>query len=381
MRVAVFSRFPKDRDAPRGGVETVALALVRALEAIGDMDLHVVTLEAGLRELEVCSHGPTTIHRLPGSRWPQMLDILWGPGRRRLKRYLIDLAPDIVHLHETYALGLGELPMPDVFTVHGFDHANIPAEKRRMARLRSLLWWHIEARGLARQRYIISITPYVRQHIEPLTTARIFDIDNPINPVFFETARNEVPGRVFCAGWISPRKNTLGLIRALPRLVEGGVDVSLHLAGEQKDHAYARRVREAIDELGLSGRVRLLGRISPDDVRRELSEACLFALPALQENAPMAISEAMAAGLPIVSSNVCGMPFMIDEGRTGYLVDPEDTDSLAERMGRLLTDDGLRSTMGGAAREDALRRFHPDAVGRRTVEVYRRILGSSGVAS
>ena len=374
MRVALISRLPQDYDQPRGGIETVTLALTRTLASMDDLDVHVVTLERG-RQVCSISHGlGATIHRLPGSRWPQMVDILAGPGRARLRAYIEQLAPDIVHIHETYGLGIGELPVPKVFTVHGFDHANLPAEKRALTWLRAPLWRRIEAWGLARQRHIISITPYVRQHIEPLTNARIYDIDNPIDPACFDMPEQKVAGRVFFAGWISNRKNPIVLIRAFAQVVRAGVDATLHLAGEANDPAYAQQLHTAIAELGLDERVRLLGRIDHGEIRRELSEAAVFALPARQENAPMAISEALAAGVPVVSSNVCGMPFMVQDGETGFLVGPDDVDGLTGHLKRLLTDDDLRRRMGVAARSAARERWHPDSVARKTRAVYEELI-------
>jgi len=377
VKVAMFSRFPQDRSAPRGGVEAVTLALVRAISRLDDLDLHVVTLERGRRQVEVARQDGATIHRLPGSRWPQMFDILAGPGRRRLKQYLRQLAPDVVHFHETYGLGIGELPMPCVFTIHGFDHANVRAEKGYLAWLRAPLWRRIQEWGLSRQRHIISITPYVKEYIRPLTQATIYDIDNPVDPACFAVEHREVPGRVFSAGWVTHRKNTLGLVMAFARVVRSGVDASLHVAGEQREPAYAEKVKETIGELGLTDHIVLLGRIGPDAIRKELGEASVFALPSRQENAPMAIAEAMAVGVPVISSNRCGMPYMVQEGETGFLVDPEDCGTLAARIRQMLTDKPLRAKMAGAARRVAESRFHSDSVARKTVEVYREIVSRS----
>ncbi len=374
MKVAIFSRFSNDGTSPRGGVEAVTLALVRALAQIDDLDVHVVTLERGRRTLETFDWHGATIHRLPGSRWPQMIDILAGPGRRRVRQYLTDLAPDIVHFHETYGLGIGDLPMPRVFTVHGFDDDNIRAARGYLGWLRAPLWRRIQSWGLASQQHVISITPYVRERIRPLTAARIYDIDNPVDPACFGVRRREVHGRVFSAGWISPRKNTLGLVRSFARVVGGGLDATLHIAGEESDVAYAAEVRRVIHDLDLGSRVSLLGRIDPEEIRRELGEASVFALLSRQENAPMAIAEAMAVGVPVISSNRCGMPHMIEEGKTGFLVDPEDDDAAARPMLELLADDRRRAEMGAAARSAAVARFHPESVARKTVAVYQTIV-------
>ena len=77
----------------------------------------------------------------------------------------------------------------------------------------------------------------------------------------------------------------------------------------------------------------------------------------------MGIEEAMAANVPVVASNRCGMPYLVRNGETGYLVDPADADDIAARLGLLLHDDELRAAHGARARQIACERFHPVAVG------------------
>lgn len=88
----------------------------------------------------------------------------------------------------------------------------------------------------------------------------------------------------------------------------------------------------------------------------------------------MGIEEAMAAGVPVVTSNRCGMPYMILDGQSGFLVDPNDPRDIARRLGQLLENDGLRRSMGAKGREIALDRFHPAKVATRTRDVYRRAI-------
>lgn len=377
MKVALFSRFPRNVDAPRGGVETVTVGLSRALSAMPDMDIHVVTLQKDSDKRETETVGNATIHRLPGTKTPQMVDVVAGPGKKRIREFLTELKPDIAHFHETYGHGIDPLPMPMVFTIHGFDHANIPAEGQKHQWLRVPLWKMIEGWGLRRQKYIISITQYVRDHIESRTTAKIFDIENPLQPAFFEIPRNTVAGRIFFAGWITPRKNPLTLVHAFQKLRERGVSASLHLAGELKDPPYGQQVKDAIASSGFADDIDLMGRISPDDIRRELSEASVSVLPSLQENAPMAISEALAAGVPMIAANRCGMPYMVNEGVTGYLVEPHDADTIADRLETILSDSAKHAAMSEAARKDAYERFHPDSVAKKTRAAYEQIIAEN----
>lgn len=84
----------------------------------------------------------------------------------------------------------------------------------------------------------------------------------------------------------------------------------------------------------------------------------------------MAIGEAMAVGVPVVTANRCGMPYMVSEGVSGYLIDPENTEEIADRLALLLTDSERTQAFGRAARIIAEERFHPAMVARRTRDVY-----------
>jgi len=381
VKIAVFSRYPSSFNHPKGGVESVTVVLTRALAKLSDLDIHVVTLERGRAKIAVEHDGDVTVHRLPGSRWPQILDVYAGPGRKRLVSYLIDIKPDVLHTHETYGLGLATIPVPHVFTVHGFDHANIVANHARFAWIRSKLWKHVERRGLAKQRHIISITPYARRMIEPLTHARIYDIDNPVEERFFGISRHVEQGRVLCVGWINERKNTLAAVRAFARIVGTCPTAKLNIAGEPQQAEYYNRVLKCIGDNKLGDRVKLLGHVNRAQLEFELARASVLLLPSRQENAPMAIAEAMAAGVPVIASNRCGMPYMVKDGQTGFLVDPESTEQIAQRLKQFLGSEELCAQMGRAGRKVALERFHPDAVAIRTKAVYEQVCASAEPAN
>ena len=86
----------------------------------------------------------------------------------------------------------------------------------------------------------------------------------------------------------------------------------------------------------------------------------------------------MAAGVPVVASNRCGMPYLVRHGETGYLVDPSDPGDVARRIAQLLRDRELGQAMGRAAKDAARARFHPSAVARRTREVYLEAVANAG---
>jgi glycosyltransferase involved in cell wall biosynthesis len=374
-KVAFVTAFPADVSTPHGGVESVSVNLVDALMDFDDLDLHVVTTQPRGSALPATSAWKrATIHRLPQRAGRILVDAI-GPGRRQMREFLTKLAPDVVHAHDVYGLMVKGLDLPRIQTIHGFIYGDTLVAAQPLARIRSWAWKRVETAGWADQPHIIAISPYVRERLTGIARGTIHDIENPIARSFFDVRRVEREPTVFSAAVISQRKNTLALVDAFARLVREGRSVRLRLAGPVVEPPYGERVDRRIRELGLEGRIDRLGAIGSDEVRRELSRATVFALVSLEENAPLGIEEAMAAGVPVVTSNRCGMPYMVRHGETGYLVDPLDASDIARRLALVLDDGDRRRRMSEAARRAALERFHPASVAARTRRVYEEAMG------
>jgi glycosyltransferase involved in cell wall biosynthesis len=262
------------------------------------------------------------------------------------------------------------LRIPRVFTIHGFIYGDTLVSRQRWPRLRSWIWRRFETSGWADQPHIISISPYVRERLTGIATGVIHDIDNPISESFFHIERKEKKGIIFSAGVISRRKNTLALIEAYAILMGKGIKAELRLAGDVTEPRYGKLVEDCINKYNLKDKVKLLGRLTTQKIAQELESATLFALVSLEENSPMGIEEAMAAGIPVVTSNRCGMPYMVRHGESGFLVNPKDPCDIARRLGQILSEPTLKKSMADRSKAIALERFHPRRVAQRTLEVY-----------
>jgi glycosyltransferase involved in cell wall biosynthesis len=376
MKVAVVTSFPDDPGAPVGGVEAVSVNLVRALTDFADLDIHVVTTRQNYSVNATASWGKAVIHRLAWAGG-SVLRHASGPGRRQVQEYLRQIRPDVIHAHDTYGLMTKGMAVPRVFTVHGFIYGDTLVSGTRLARLRSHVWRQIETAGWADQPHIISISPYVRERLSGIVKGTIHDIDNPVSDSFFSVDRKDDGRTVFCAAIVAPRKNTMALVEAIGQLVEERVDVRLRLAGSLDDETYVQRIRRYIEQKRLGDHVVFVGRIDTVQVHRELSSASVFALTSLEENSPMGIEEAMAAGVPVVTSNRCGMPYMVRDGESGFLVNPNRPKEIAQCLKRLLKDDVLRRSMGLMGKAIAQDRFRAAKVAARTREVYLRAVQDS----
>lgn len=376
QKVVMATWFPRDPTAPRGGVESVSANLTAALSRQERLETHIVTIDRDIRSVGITSWNGATIHRLPQPAG-SLLRFATGEGRRAIQRYTMALQPDIVHAHDTFGITTRGLAVPRVFTIHGFIHEDTRYRGGIKNHLRSWLWKRAETTTWKEQPHLVSISPYVRERLRGIAQGIIHDIENPIALECFGLTRQEVPNTVFSAAVICERKNTLGLINAFALIADRHPNARLRLAGPITEPTYGERVKRVIAESGLSEKVDLLGSLSTSEVLAELTRASIFALVSFEEGAPMGIAEAMAVGIPILTSNRCGMPYMVRHGETGFLVDPDQVSSIAAHLEKLLADAELRNEMGKRACITALELFHPDRVAARTLRVYQDAIAAA----
>lgn len=173
-------------------------------------------------------------------------------------------------------------------------------------------------------------------------------------------------GRVVIAavGRLDRQKGLDVLLRAMAMLFARNPDLRLVIAGEGPQR---RELEALVQELRLGACVRLLGFVQ--DVRAVLSAADVFAMPSRWEGFGLAAAEAMAAGLPVVASRAEGLREVVEDGKTGLLVDAEDAAGLAQCMDICTHDPDRRRQMGLAGAERAAEFF---GIGR-NVEAHQRL--------
>jgi len=190
-------------------------------------------------------------------------------------------------------------------------------------------------------------------------SARIETVFNPVilPPREPEFAARE-PQTLLFLGRLGERKGTYVLLQAVQSIAAEFPKLRVLLGGDGE----VDKVRATAAELGIAGCVETLGWVGADQRRRLLSEASIYVLPSFHEGLPMSILEAMAAGMPIVSTVVGGIPEAVDDGVEGLIVAPGDPVALAAALRRLLGDAAERERMGHAARERVRREFATSAV-------------------
>jgi glycosyltransferase involved in cell wall biosynthesis len=378
LRVAMLAEFPSPPDAPHGGVEDVARNLAAGLGRRGDIDLHVVTSRTEVRRAYSVELGArVTVHYLP--RWGRLeLPTFFLHDRLMLRRVLGALAPDVVHAHDLgrYPCVCAGLGYRYVLTVHGITSVEQRVAERRPAgwrrRARGRLVRFVERVSFLRAETILANSSYVAAHVPPARRARTVLIPNPVDPLFFEPpGAASQAGRVTFVGRLIPRKAADVLLRALPLVRRAAPAAHLRLVGPRDDPGYATELELLGRAAGPPGAVTFVGARHGASLRAEYAAAAVVALPSREENAPIAIAEAMAVGRPVVATRVGGVADLVADGTTGRLCAPDDVGGLAAALVDVLADGPRRLQMGLAARTSARCRFDLEQVAAAHVGVYR----------
>lgn len=270
----------------------------------------------------------------------------------------IDTAGDVRHLHAHFAHGCTTVTwlaslmtgVPFSFTGHAKDiyraslnPAGLLARKLRAAEFATTC----TGANLAHLR---DVEPAGHVHLayhglNAEFTALLADAPEPTPPVDVV--------RIVSVGRMVPKKGFDVLVRAVAELRDRDLPVELVLAGEEGSESGA--IRALVAELGLADRVVWRGTVSQAELLAEYRRASIFALACRvdadgdRDGIPNVLVEAMAAGLPVVSTDVSGIPEVLHDGINGLLVAPDDPAALADALWRLAKDPALATSLRVAA--------------------------------
>jgi glycosyltransferase involved in cell wall biosynthesis len=185
---------------------------------------------------------------------------------------------------------------------------------------------------------------------------------------------------LFFAGTVMPRKGVVQLVEAVGDVVNrGNPDLQLVIAGETDlDEAYTERTRSLISELEIEENVTFTGYLDDSDLLPLYRASDAFVLPSFEEGFGMVVSEAMAAGTPVVASDISGIRQQIDHGDSGLLVEPGDVDGLAGAIRKLVENPAKRRQMGERSERRA-QRFSWETVTDQYTDVYADVVSRRGL--
>jgi len=177
--------------------------------------------------------------------------------------------------------------------------------------------------------------------------------------------------KIIMIGSLIWRKGYEFALLALQKAISFGIDARLVIVGSGLEFAH---IHFTSYDLGISNRTHLTGELTPDEVLQNLQEADILMHSAVSEGIPNALVEAMACGLPVITTDCGGIREAVDDGVEGYLVPTRDPESMAEAIVRLAKDPYLRIKMGQAGRKRVLRQFNLQDQAQKFIDLYLTLI-------
>jgi N-acetyl-alpha-D-glucosaminyl L-malate synthase BshA len=360
-----------------GGSGVVATELAMALARGGD-EVHVVSYKMPFRLEFVEPH--LFFHEVVVPHYP-LFD--YPPYSLALATKIVEVARhhqlDVMHVHYAVpnavsAVLAREILEPQdlkvVTTLHGTDITLVGNDPNYLETTRF---------GIEKSDAVTAVSEALRRD-----TQEKFSISKPIEvvPNFIEPERFEravevggatrwaKPGEkiIVHVSNFRPVKRVMDVLRVFHRVREK-LPVHLLLVGDGPDRAQVERYCRECDTCDV---ITFIGNLAL--VEEVLAGADLFLLPSETESFGLAALEALSCEVPVIATNVGGLPEVVDHGKTGYLFPVGDIDAMAAAAVELLEDDARRTEFGREARRQAVERFNEDAIVERYRDVYRRTL-------
>lgn len=367
-RIAILSAFqPCEADPnfpkPDGHYAVWLSSLFHAFEQQEEYEIHWVTLNKAVTSVQLIEAKGQFVHVLPrGSRTLGQLT-LYLRERWAIARELKRIKPDLVHAWGTedcYATCGADFKGRRLLSTQGLLTSYIQrGEMPRFAHRQS----KYERKALRAYSDITTESPWARNRTREIAPeACIHHFEYAVNPIFFDQSRSlsEYPSALY-GGTDSPLKNIDTLIQAFSdrRLSH----VTLYLAGvHEHDHP------------DLPANIICLGRLDRSAMAKQLSSAWCLVHASLADCAPNIVNEARVMGLPVALSTECGSKQHVEEGKSGFILSPHDTEGFIQAVLAMTQDQQTSLSMGAWGQEACRQALSAETMHRSLCKMYADIL-------
>lgn len=346
--------------------------LTRYLSQIDNIELHLITENKEFKKDRLNLHLLRRISNLPFV-FTTPIDTMF------LIHKILKINPDIVHAHGIFpyrysiAAFLVRNKFPTLISLHGLITEDFKYHKGLNLLFSKFIGKPLEKHIVSRIPYIIC-PPALKRLIRSMSSSKIYAISSGIDfadPKDIQPLNSiEHPCLLF-VGFLRRTKGVDILLKATSLIKKKAPNVHTYIIGTGPQEAELRRL---VKELRLNENVKFLGFISESEKYSYYKSADVCVFPSLYyEPFGIVVLEAMACRKPVVASNVGGLPFLVEDGKTGVLFERGNFEDLAEKVITLVKNKDLREEMGEAGCKRA-KKFSWEKVAKRTVKVYAEML-------
>lgn len=361
MKIVQIGSYPLSADCIHGGVESSVFGLVNELAKCHKVDVFD-TPRIGVRD-SIEHFGNLTIHRYANQGTHNK------DSQSKIPTIVTDIIasnPDICHIHGTGLVAAGIYDALNkhhfkiILTVHGLLKVEKQKALKRHFSIKGLYQYirqsRVESLLLNKLNTIIVDTDYVRNAFNNYGLKRLPEIHvipQGINPDYYQLNAEYQQNTILSVGAISQRKGQLHTIKAYSMLRDMGIDIKLSLVGIIAEQQYYEQVCKAISECEYKNDISLKINLPQNELIQEYQHASLFMLHSQEESQGIVLAKAMAAGLPVVATNVGGIPNVVTDGVTGLLSEYADTQAMALNAKTILQNSEKWSKFSLSAKQAA----------------------------
>lgn len=350
---------------------TAPAALLDGFERIGNPDVHIISGAQTRMSSPAKLAKNIWFHGFTMPRWG-WLRTGYAGCILEVRRILKEISPDLVHAQGTErdcAITAALFRGPKVLTIHG--NCRAIAQLRRS---KPFSYWWLQARlerfSIPRFDGVVSISKYTQRLVSGLAK-KTWLLPNAVDSAFFEIWPKNAPKApvILVVANVDARKNQIGLIHSLDSLSKQQ-SFEVRFFGKCGEDPYGREFRSLVQDRPWCFWGGMLGR---EELRQQFAQATAVVLPTWEDNCPMVVLEAQAAGVPVIASNVGGVPDLVENEVTGILTDPSRPETMPKALARLLEDPRLAKRLAEEGRRQAKSRFHSKVIAAKHLEIYREV--------
>ena len=245
--------------------------------------------------------------------------------------------------------------------------------------IKNVIFRWILRRAVSASDRIILYSPHilgeVKRYAPNIVENRVRYIHNAVDANRFKPGERPPSNSLLYVGRVNKKKGVEDLIHAMRNLVQKFPSAKLLIIGsDPTGGAYIEQVKELAHKLGVDKNIIFVGSVPNREMPSYYQKASIFLFASHGgEGIPRSILEAMACGVPVVATEIAGIPEAVKEGVTGFLVPPHDPQSIAEKTATILGDQNLRARLGNNARQKIEEEFSWEKVIPRIIDVFKEV--------
>lgn len=363
----------------KGGVHSALINLLFGFKS-KDIQVRVLTFSKEIKFVQKTVYSSNIeIYYEPEGPLPfHSLNYLFK-GPSILKKHIKSFNPDILHFQTgntlLFTTIMGLIGRKYILTIHAFAYEELKTKTSFKDRMTWRFNDFINKIMPTKNVIYISLIAQNKHLSEKIDHYAL--IPNALTPVFFELEiKKKTDNKLFYVGVFNNRKNIYYLLTILKKLIDNGKIFTLDAIGDFDDISYKKLVMDYIEKNHLEKYVNFNGWVNQVTLLDYIKSSDILVLTSYQETLPMVIAESMASGKVVVSSDVGGIPEMINDNGNGFLFNLNDKDKLYYILSDLHNNSALIEKVSNEARLTAASKYYCDNVAEKTLNFYNECIAN-----